>query len=155
MRKKKSLIIGIIIFLSIVFGCIYFLGCNGDRTVKDINFEKQLGTYCLDLDKTSLGDYEKHKTLFKNLQITFKKDGTFYLNMKVPFIYDSSGEWKAGGIGLDEWNYLYYKSNLNINTQFTSPWTKDSIFYLNSVTPQKGEKEIPVIYFKKIFPSSQ
>lgn len=150
MRTKKSFIIGIVTLLYIIFGSVFFLGCNGNRTGEDINFQKQLGTYCLDLNKTSLGDYEKHKTVFKSLQITFNKDGTFYLNMKVPFIYDSSGEWKAGGIGLDEWNYLYYKSNRNINTQFTSPWTKDSIFYLNSVTPQKGEKEIPVIYFKKL-----
>ncbi len=46
---------------------------------------------------------------------------------------------------MNEWNYLIYKSNLNINTQFTRPEIPDSIFLLNSTTPQDGSKIIQEI----------
>jgi len=68
--------------------------------------------------------------------------------MKVPFIYDSVGHWKAGN--MKEWNYLYYGKNKNINTQFSRPEMPESTFLLNSTTPQKGAEFIQEIYFKKI-----
>lgn len=51
---------------------------------------------------------------------------------------------------MKEWNYLYYKSNMNINTQFTRPEIPDSIFLLNSTTPQDGAAFIQEIYFRKV-----
>jgi len=70
--------------------------------------------------------------------------------MSVPFIYDSCGKWEVGGSQLDEWNVLFYASNPKINTQFDIVSNKDSSFYLNSVTPQKGNESVSRIYFKRI-----
>jgi hypothetical protein len=126
-----------------------FTSCNNlSQEGRTKNFREQLGTYILDINKTQLGTYEKDSNIFKKLTITFKADSTFYMNLKVPFIYDSVGRWNAGS--MKEWNYLYYKSNMNITTQFTRPEIPDSIFLLNSTTPQKGAEPIQEIYFKKI-----
>jgi hypothetical protein len=129
---------------------------NGDEKAEQRHFQEQLGTYVLDINKTNLGEYRKDSDIYKKLYITFKSDSTFSMTMKVPFIYDSVGIWNAAGGGLEDWNWLWYKSwgysdyKKNKGDQFTSPWTKDSIFYLNSTTPQKGFVFIQEIYFKKI-----
>lgn len=144
--KKWQTIFWLLCVISIIE-----ISCNsGDGIAQKRNFEKQLGTYSLDLDKTNFGNFYPDYQLYKKLQITFFRDSTFRLNMKVPFIFDSTGKWIPAGGGLEDWNWLFYKSNENISTQFTEPWTIDSIFYMNSTTPQKGEKNIKEIYFKKI-----
>lgn len=129
---------------------IAYISCYDGKEGETRNFKAQLGTYILDIAKTALGNYSKDSDIYKNLHITFKKDSTFSMNMKVPFIYDSIGTWKPAGEGVETWNYLFYKSNKNICTQFTQPWTDDSIFYMNSTTPQKDAAFIREIYFKKI-----
>jgi hypothetical protein len=111
-----------------------------------------LGTYELDLHKTNLGNYKKDSINYKRLQIIFKSDSTFIMNMKVPFMYDSVGTWEAGN--MQEWNYLYYASfkysKAGTGEQFTRPEYADSSFLLNSSTLQKGSQSIGEIYFKKI-----
>lgn len=118
--------------------------------LKSKHFRNLLGTYILDTTKTDLSSYQDNYSAYKNLSITFRSDSTFHLNMSVPFIYDSTGKWEASAGGLEDWNWIYYKSNSNISTQFTEPWTKDFIFYLNSVTPQVGQTSVSTIYFKKV-----
>lgn len=113
------------------------------------NFRNMIGRYKIDTSQTMLGTYLKDIKYYQGLEIVFKADSTFEMNMSVPFIYDSVGTWEAGGGSLDEWNELYYR-NTEIPTQFTDPWTNDSIFYMNSVTPKKNEIPVSVIYFKKI-----
>ena len=125
-----------------------FVSCYDGQEGRRKNFQEQLGTYVLDIHKTTLSNYSKDSDVYKNLRITFRADSTFSMNMRVPFIYDSAGRWKAGN--MKEWNYLYYKSNMNINTQFTRPEILDSTFLLNSTTPQDGAAFIQEIYFKKI-----
>ena len=119
----------------------------GNKDTSHKAFNELLGTYTMDLSHMGFSMADRGR--YKNLQITFKNDSTFHLNMNVPFIYDSTGNWLPAKGGLEDWNWLFYKKNPNISTQFTGVWTKDSIFYLNSVTPQKGEQSINVIYFKK------
>ena len=128
-----------------------FISCsNKNNEHKNKSFQRQLGSYILDTTKTNLANYQDNYELYKNLTITFISDSTFHLNLKVPFIYDSIGKWKPSEGGVEDWNWLSYKSNPNINTQFTEPWTTDSIFYMNSVTPQVGQIAVSKIYFKKI-----
>jgi hypothetical protein len=69
------------------------------------------------------------------------------MNMSVPFIYDSSGKWNAAGGGLEDWNWLWYKSNPEIRTQFDQCSLTDSTFLLNSATPQKEQKNVARIFF--------
>lgn len=124
----------------------------GSQRAKKINFQNQLGSYKLDFSKTDLGSYIKDTALYRNLTLTFKKDSTFILNFKVPFIYDSAGKWIASGNDLDDWNWIYYHRNNNIRTQFTQVNFSDSTFYLNSTTPQEDSESIKEIYFKKKIP---
>lgn len=151
--KMFGIILSAMLF---VFLIIYFWINMVDKKAETNNFNKQIGVYFLDIYKTDLGFYSRDTGIYKNLQIEFKSDGTFYMNMKVPFLFDSIGKWNASGNGLEDWNWLYYKSwdyslyKKNTGNQFTSPWTLDSSFYINGATPQKGQKGIQMIYFTKI-----
>lgn len=127
----------------------YFWYDYGNKQAAKKRFSEQIGTYCLDIKKTKLGTYNKDVTLYQKLRITFKPDSTFSTNMRVPFLYDSIGKWESGGGGLEDWNWLSYKSNSNIRTQFDQCCLPDSTFYLNSATPQDGQEFIQEIYFKK------
>jgi len=145
---KKSLT------LSLIFLCFILCSCS-DRGEHN-TFNKQIGIYSLDLKKTILGNYSKDSDKYKHLLITFKKDSTFIMNMKVPFMRDSVGTWIAGDGSPDKSNYLYYKnfsySKDGTGEQFYPPYNEgtDSLFLINSTTPQKGFEPIDVIYFKKI-----
>ncbi|HET9824145.1 MAG TPA: hypothetical protein VFP87_02360 [Chitinophagaceae bacterium] len=134
---------------ALLVACLSLMeSCYDTQAGRKKAFQEQLGTYVLDVHRTALGGYSKDSDAYKKLQITFKADSTFTMNMRVPFIFDSVGTWKAGN--LEEWNYLYYKNNSKINTQFTRPEYDDSTFLLNSTTPQTGAEPIQEIYFRKI-----
>ena len=129
---------------------------NGEREAQRRNFNKQIGEYILDVEKTKLGKYAQDSLLYSNLKIVFREDSTFYMNMPVPFLYDTAGVWLAEGDGFESWNRLYYNNrkyeNHDINTgnQFTEPWTRDSVFYINGATSRTEMEAIQEIYFKKI-----
>jgi len=136
---------------------ISYLWVNVKNTkTQDLNFRVQLGIYLLDIEKTKLGPYIIDSNVFKGLKITFNPDHTFTMNFRVPFLFDSIGRWNSAGVGLEDWNWLYYESwgyssyKENVGDQFTSPWTADSIFYINGATPQRGREGIQRIFFKKI-----
>ena len=121
-----------------------------DKMARKHHFKEQIGTYTLDINKTDLGVYKKDSAIYEKLTITFNKDSTFYFNMKVPFIYDSSGKWISRGNGLDDWDWLYYK-NSSIQSQFKGPLDEnDSLIYFNGTPSRQGFKGIQGIYFKKI-----
>lgn len=130
--------------------CDIFYG-NDLKIARKKLFRQQIGSYRIDIAKSDLGDYIEDSLKYSNLIITFRSDSTFFLNMQVPFIYDSVGKWITSNGKVEDWNRLYYKKNPKIGTSFTAPWTKDSIFYLNSTTPKQGEKPVERIYFKKIY----
>ncbi len=147
---KKPVVIGLLLILFAIYLRVEYVNWRA----RNEHFQKQIGNYTLNVDKTDLGVYKKDSSLYRNLTLSFKEDGTFSLNMQVPFIFDSVGTWKASGLSLDEWNTLYYKSwnysNNNSGEQFTQCCDTDSTFYINSATPQKGQENIQEIYFKKL-----
>ena len=142
----------ILLLVLIISGCNLF---DGDEGRKE-NFKIQLGTYILDMQKTALGPYSKDSNKYRNLSITFNADSSFSMNMKVPFLYDSSGTWTAGN--MKEWNWLRVKSFLyndsdeHAGSQFTRPYGKDSVlfFLINGATPQNGAEFIQEIYFRTV-----
>lgn len=145
---NKIAISGFIVFV--------FIGC-GNNAGRQQTFKELIGSYVLDLDKTKLeGSYKKDSDTYKNLLITFLPDSTFKMNMKVPFMYDSIGRWKAGNV--NEWcwllfdNFKYDERNENSGSQFTRPYREksDTFFLINAATPRDNEKTISDIYFKKI-----
>lgn len=149
--KKNNLLFLLLILISLT---IYLrVGCV-DKKARENHFQKQLGTFVLDIQKTDLGQYRENVSTYKNLTLTFNEDYTFYFNMKVPFIYDSVGTWKSSGSSIEEWNTLYYNSwdysKSSTGEQFTQCCDAESTFYINSATPQSGKENIKRIYFKKI-----
>lgn len=119
--KRKYLIL---IVLILTVSCYY----AGNEKVFRRVFNELIGTFILNTNKTHLGGYDIEK--YKNLQITFTKDSSFYLNKKAPFIYDSVGKWLPTKGGVENWNWLFYKNDPNISTQFTEVSSRDSVFYM-------------------------
>jgi hypothetical protein len=113
--------------------------------------EFQIGEYYLDINRTKLGVYEKNKALLKNLKIQFKDDGTFYLNMDVPFLPDSLGKWKSGGN--NEFNIMSFQNFESFKAQYSECCNSDSIFTIDVILPKKGKQALDIIYFKKVNPS--
>lgn len=157
MRRHFKITLLISIFI-LAFSFFLFLKFNEDKNQAQLkNFKKQVGTYVLDMRRTSLGPYQKDSSKYKNLQITFRMDSSFIMNMKVPFFFDSIGRWNPAGGGLEDWGWVYYQSwgydeyKENTGNQFAPPWISDSVFYFNGATPQKGEFGIQQIYFMKKF----
>ena len=111
-----------------------------------------IGTYQLDLNRTDMGIYKDSMDCFKDLKLEFKSDGTFKMNMDVPFILASTGTWKVGG--MNRWNTIRYDT-FGLESQISHPYLdgNDTVFYINSVTPKESERYINgvyVVYFKKI-----
>ena len=143
-------------YLFIIF--IIFISCD-KQSARIKNFNKQIGTYKLDIKRTKLGKYKTDSLYLKNLKITFNQDSTFKLNIAVPFIFEENGKWIADGGDVESWNWMSYnswlkKEKLEINSgqQFTETYRdgKDSIFYMNSVTPKMNQDFIQEIYFIKL-----
>ena len=111
-----------------------------------------VGTYQLDLDRTDMGIYKDSMDCYKDLILEFKSDGTFKMNMEVPFILGSTGTWKVGG--MNRWNTIRYDT-LGLEGQISQPYLdeNDTVFYFNSVTPKESEpylNGVNVVYFRKL-----
>lgn len=134
---------------------LFFLllcGCK-EKGKEESSFSNQLGTYNLDVKKTKLGHYSAEVETFKHLQILFKSDSTFSLNMKVPFMFDSVGKWKLGNNSPYNYNELFYSnfdySKAGSGEHFFNLSDLDSTFLLNSTMPQLGKLPVYELYFKK------
>ena len=150
-RKSVIVLIASVLLILALSTYWYIAAKNSDQRVAGKRFQKLLGTYTLDITKTELGLYKKDTALYRNLRITFKPDSTFAISMQAPFIYDSAGTWIAGSAGLDEWNWLNYKRNPLISTQFDDCCSPDSTVLLNSVTPQEGNEPVYKLWFKRMY----
>ena len=111
-----------------------------------------IGTYQLDLNRTDMGIYKDSMDCFKDLKVEFRSDGTFKMNMEVPFILSSTGTWKVGG--MNRWNTIRYDT-AGLEDQISQPYLNenDTVFYINSVTQKKSEpylNGVNVVYFKKV-----
>lgn len=144
--------------ITICFLLIYSSSCKESANEHDrkLMFQLHLGTYVLDTTRTNLESYKGDIKSYADLQITFDKDSTFFMNMSVPFMNDSSGHWVTGDGSPYEFNKLYF-NNFNGSKdihgeQFYPPYLdgNDSIFLINSCTPKIGKQAISLIYFKKI-----
>ena len=79
----------------------------------------------------------------------FNSDMTFSLSFSVPFMADTVGTWKVGG--MDEWNEIVYHNG--IIDQLGEFDDGDTIIYINSPTPQKTYKKptlIDKVFFVRI-----
>ncbi len=116
-----------------------------------------IGVYVLDTKRTNLGKYSDSIEYYRDLVIEFKKNKTFRLNKSVPFIADTCGIWKVGG--MDEWSEIFYNNKIlkfgkkycdQISESYLD--NEDSVMYINSVTPradQFGKSDVSIVYFRK------
>lgn len=107
----------------------------------------QIGTYLIDSIKTTWGTYDKNK--FKNVRITFNQNGTYLVNMKVPFLIDATGSWIEADGGFEEYGKITYN-----NSTYKSPAYGgiDGLCYYVSVEwtePQKNMPSLELLVLKK------
>lgn len=138
--------------------CIMFskflFGCSSEPREKDIA-ARQIGTYVFDISRTELGGYKKDANIYRNLEITFKQDSTFTMNIPTPFFADTVGTWVAGDGLAYSYNQLFFKNKVYTQlegTQFFPPYlnNRDTVFLINGASPRKGQTPIEKSYFKKL-----
>ncbi|GAB2669391.1 hypothetical protein GCM10027036_23600 [Flavihumibacter cheonanensis] len=152
LNRKLSFYYLQFLLLMSLFSC-----SDGTDVSRQQTFRQVLGDYRLDLSRTKLSDgYINDSDVYKNLILTFYSDSTFRMNFEVPFLYDTSGRWKAGTI--NEWCWILFDSFKYINennysgSQFTRPFQEngDTLILINAATPRKNQQTLSDIYFKKI-----
>ncbi len=150
-KKVSSLLLFILIMT--IFSCMP----QGLNKWAKLSAQRTIGVYVLDINQTKLGFYMKDTALYKKLQLNLKSDFTFEFNIPVPFIEGTKGVWTGATdpVDAESWNQLFFSdshinADLKYGTQFSPPWTRDSILYINSNTPRKGQEPVSVVYFKKI-----
>jgi hypothetical protein len=151
--KKLFLIftIPLILFL-IIYSRLAYL----DYYAKQKHSRQQIGIYKIDLFRTKKANNINDTLLFEDLMVVFNEDKTFKFNKKAPFLFDDIGTWEASGNGFEDWGWITYDKKQNsksIKNPFCTCCNPDSTFYINDVTPEQGNKQLSIIYFKKLNPN--
>ena len=147
-NKESKMKRFVIIFISLIVGYALYW-CISDYYYKKGRERCIVGKYKLDIHRTNLGIYKKKVEKYKGLILAFNADKTFSLNISVPFMADTVGTWKVGG--MDEWNEIVYHNG--IIDQLGEFDDGDTIIYINSPTPQKTYKKptlIDKVFFVRI-----
>lgn len=140
-------------FHIIIFSAL-LLSCESQKK-KELTFQRLLGRYEIDIERTRLLDYDSLMLVTGGVEIEFYSDSTFIISKKVPFIYDSVGRWVAGDgdpyslnqMGFKDFDY-FEGSHIN----FINPYQDkgDTIIMIDATLPQKGKKGLRNVYFKKL-----
>ncbi len=145
MKPRVAVPVCMAIIILVPFTCVKYCEYK--------NYHYFIGEYKIDLGSTKLGEYAKDSALYEKLTLKIKKNYTFTMNMKVPFIFDSCGTWSAGAglFGQDivlyqEKSQLYFK-NCTYLTELCDYF--DTAIYLYH-TPQQTGNGIQDIVFKRI-----
>lgn len=125
----------IIFFFFIIGYALYW--CISDYNYRYNKINSIVGIYKLDFNHTDSEIYKDSIEKYNNLRLIFNSDMTFSLSFSVPFMADTVGTWKVGG--MNEWNEIVYHNN--IIDQFGKLDDGDTIIYINSPTPQKKNQE--------------
>ena len=135
----------VIIFISLIVGYALYW-CISDYNYRYNKINSIVGIYKLDFNHTDSEIYKDSIEKYNNLRLIFNSDMTFSLSFSVPFMADTVGTWKVGG--MDEWNEIVYHNG--IIDQLGEFDDGDTIIYINSPTPQKTYKK-PTLIDKVFF----
>ena len=138
----------VIIFISLIVGYALYW-CISDYDYRYNKINSIVGIYKLDFNHTDSEIYKDSIEKYNNLRLIFNSDMTFSLSFSVPFMADTVGTWKVGG--MNEWNEIVYHNG--IIDQFGKFDDGDTIIYINSPTPQKTYKKptlIDKVFFVRI-----
>jgi hypothetical protein len=108
------------------------------------------GIFIIDYEYTVWGDdYHGTNDDFKKLEINFKEDHTYSLNMSVPFLSDTVGTWVESDGGFEQFGEITY-SNISYKSQ-TSEGIKNNNYYVetNDAIPHFGGVKIEYLALKK------
>lgn len=137
-----------IIFFFFIIGYVLYW-CISDYNYRYNKINSIVGIYKLDFNHTDSEIYKDSIEKYNNLRLIFNSDMTFSLSFSVPFMADTVGTWKVGG--MDEWNEIVYHNG--IIDQLGEFDNGDTIIYINSPTPQKTYKKptlIDKVFFVRI-----
>ena len=147
-NKESKMKRFVIIFISLIVGYALYW-CISDYNYRYNKINSIVGIYKLDFNHTDSEIYKDSIEKYNNLRLIFNSDMTFSLSFSVPFMADTVGTWKVGG--MDEWNEIVYHND--IIDQFGKFDDGDTIIYINSATPQHSQinkSDVYKIYFVKM-----
>lgn len=147
-NKESKMKRFVIIFISLIVGYALYW-CISDYNYRYNKINSIVGIYKLDFNHTDSEIYKDSIEKYNNLRLIFNSDMTFSLSFSVPFMADTVGIWKVGG--MDEWNEIVYHNG--IIDQLGEFDDGDTIIYINSPTPQKTYKKptlIDKVFFVRI-----
>ena len=147
-NKESKMKRFVIIFISLIVGYALYW-CISDYNYRYNKINSIVGIYKLDFNHTDSEIYKDSIEKYNNLRLIFNSDMTFSLSFSVPFMADTVGTWKVGGV--DEWNEIVYHNG--IIDQLGEFDDGDTIIYINSPTPQKTYKKptlIDKVFFVRI-----
>lgn len=98
----------IIFFFFIIGYALYW--CISDYDYRYNKINSIVGIYKLDFNHTDSEIYKDSIEKYNNLRLIFNSDMTFSLSFSVPFMADTVGTWKVGG--MDEWNEIVYHNGI-------------------------------------------
>ena len=99
----------VIIFISLIVGYALYW-CISDYNYRYNKINSIVGIYKLDFNHTDSEIYKDSIEKYNNLRLIFNSDMTFSLSFSVPFMADTVGTWKVGG--MDEWNEIVYHNGI-------------------------------------------
>lgn len=98
----------IIFFFFIIGYALYW--CISDYDYRYNKINSIVGIYKLDFNHTDSEIYKDSIEKYNNLRLIFNSNMTFSLSFSVPFMADTVGTWKVGG--MDEWNEIVYHNGI-------------------------------------------
>ena len=87
----------VIIFISLIVGYALYW-CISDYNYRYNKINSIVGIYKLDFNHTDSEIYKDSIEKYNNLRLIFNSDMTFSLSFSVPFMADTVGTWKVGGM---------------------------------------------------------
>ena len=135
-------------FLLLVLGVIY-IATYYSRLEQRNNRLNHTGTFVIDFEKTTWGDYQNNKKQFKDFEITFNEDNTFSTNMEVDFLVDTTGTWEESEGGFEASGEISY-SNSTYRSQ-TSEGISNGKYFVgtNGLIQREGKPKIEYLSLRK------
>ena len=140
MTINKTIIICLAFFLS---------SCNSINSSKKIA-STYIGLYQVDLNKSTISDYQKDTMSFRDLTLAINADGSFSFSIDLPFIRKSKGKWKIKSIDGIDFLYLVYGEGSYGMIEDEVNLTVDKNIFITGTRPKIDKQSVEKLFFKRI-----
>jgi hypothetical protein len=149
-RKKNNNMTPIYFVALIFFAVICAIPLRGFyyREIEQRNNKlNHIGTFIIDTNETVFGEYKKQE--YRNLEITFKDDRTYSMNMEVPFLIDTTGTWVESEGGFEAFGEITY-SNTSYRSQTSEGISNQNyLIHTNDPIPRNGQPKMEYLVLRK------